>query len=57
MVKLHNESEKIDKSDVENDSIWMQVSLRDFGFKCMMNKHDLYHYPKCVCLCHRKKAN
>lgn len=54
MVRLDNE---LDKSNIKNDSIWMQAPSCDFGFKCMMNKHDLCYYPKCVCLCHRKKAN
>ena len=52
MVKLNNELEKIDESDVKNDSIWMQTPLSDFDAKCIMNEHNVCHDLKCKCLCH-----
>jgi len=35
-------------------SIWIQTSLRYFGFKCAMHKHDLCAWKKCQCVCHQK---
>ena len=50
--------EKIDEyDDVENNSVWTQIPLRDFSSKCIMNEHNLCHDPKCACLCHQKKEN
>ena len=43
-----------DESGVKNDSIWTKTPLRDFCFKCIMNKHNLCHNPKCACLCHQR---
>jgi hypothetical protein len=51
-IFLESKSERIDESYVENDSIWMHVPLRDFGSKCIMNKHDVCTDKKCQCLCH-----
>jgi len=33
-------------------SIWTDILLSKFGFKCLMNKHDLCADVKCKCLCH-----
>jgi len=33
-------------------SIWTETQLSKFGFKCLMNKHDLCTDAKCECLCH-----
>jgi glucose dehydrogenase len=33
-------------------SIWTDTLLSKFGFKCLMNKHDLCTEGKCECLCH-----
>ena len=33
-------------------SIWTDTLLSKFGFKCLMNKHDLCTEDKCECLCH-----
>ena len=55
MFTLLDNSEKIDKITVENDSVWKQIPLRDFGSKCISNEHNLCHDPKCASLCHQKK--
>jgi len=34
------------------NSIWINTPLSKFGFKCVMNKHDLCADEKCQCLCH-----
>jgi hypothetical protein len=47
-----HKSEKIDEPDVENYSIWTHTPLRDFGSKCIMNKHSVCCDSKCKCLCH-----
>ena len=57
MFTLFEDSEKIDESGMENDSIWTHTPLQDFGFKCIMNEHNLYHDPKYSCFCHQKKKN
>jgi len=44
--------EKIDEPNVENDSIWRQTPLHDFGSKCIMNEHGVCCNSKCQCLCH-----
>jgi hypothetical protein len=49
--------EKIGEPYVENDSIWTHTPLRDFGSKCILNKHNLCRDQKCACLCHQKKEN
>lgn len=33
-------------------SIWTETLLSKFGFKCIMNKHDLCTEDECECLCH-----
>jgi hypothetical protein len=35
------------KNTVNTDTL-----LSKFGFKCLMNKHDLCTEGKCECLCH-----
>ena len=32
------------------ESGWIQTPLREFGFKCIENKHELC--KGCMCLCH-----
>ena len=41
MFTLLDNSEKIDEITVENDSVWKQIPLRDFGSKCISNEHNL----------------
>ena len=50
---------KDQKNIVQNssDSIWTKTSLHDFGFKCMMNKHEKCTNLKCKCFCHMIKEN
>ena len=55
MFTLLEDSEKIDESGIQNDSVWTQIPLHDFSSKCIMNEHNLCHDPKCACLCHQKK--
>ena len=55
MFTLLEDSEKIDESGIENNSIWKHIPLQDFGSKCIMNEHNLCRDPKCTCLCHQKK--
>ena len=31
---------------------WIETPLSEFGFKCVMNKHDSCDNPSCKCLCH-----
>lgn len=50
-----NSLKKIAKSYDTTDSIWAQIPLHDFGYKCIMNKHNLCGDSKCVCLCHQEK--
>jgi hypothetical protein len=33
-------------------SNWIKTPLSAFGFKCVMNKHDLCDNSSCKCLCH-----
>ena len=44
--------EKIDEPNVENNSIWKQTPLHNFGSKCIMNKHSVCCDSKGACLCH-----
>ena len=39
-------------SEKENNSIWIKTPLSEFGFKCVMNKHDICVDFSCGCLCH-----
>lgn len=40
-------------SEVEASYVnWIKTPLSKFGFKCIMNKHDLCENPSCECLCH-----
>ncbi len=40
-------------SEIKNyTSIWNETPLSKFGFKCVMNKHDLCVNSSCECLCH-----
>ncbi len=40
-------------SEIENDTAtWIETPLSKFGFKCVMNKHDLCVDSSCECLCH-----
>jgi len=54
MIDINQDLEKIEEIDEKNDSIWMQTRLSDFSYKCIMNKHDQCHDPKCKCICHHK---
>ena len=41
-------------SEVENyATTWVQTPLSKFGFKCIMNKHNLCADSSCECLCHQ----
>ncbi len=31
---------------------WIKTPLSKFGFKCVMNKHDICENSSCECLCH-----
>ncbi len=42
-------------SEKKNNSIWIKTPLSDFGFKCIMNKHDVCVDFSCGCLCHQGK--
>ena len=55
MLASNGNLEKNGEHGLENDFIWMQTPLRNFGSKCMMNEHDLCIDIKCQCLCHSKK--
>jgi len=57
MLTLDSNLGKNDEHGVENDSIWIQTPLRNFGPKYIMNKHDLCTDVKCKCLCHSKKSS
>ena len=35
-----------------SNTFWTEKLLSNFGFKCLMNKHDLCNEDKCQCLCH-----
>ena len=35
------------------NSIWTKTKLQDFGFKCIMNKHDSCIDTNCKCFCHQ----
>ena len=40
-------------SEVEtNARVWTETPLSKFGFKCIMNKHDVCDESSCECLCH-----
>jgi len=43
---------EIEKQDFKH-SFWTETPLSKFGFKCMMNKHQLCIDPTCQCLCHQ----
>ncbi len=45
-----NESEL--KIQLGVQSIWTKTSLKEFGFKCIANKHESCNDSKCKCLCH-----
>jgi len=48
--------DKIDqtlKVQLDKNSLWMKTPLREFGFKCIANKHELCGDSKCKCLCHQ----
>ena len=54
MLTKHDYIEKIDEYDaVKNNSVWTQTPFRDFGFKCIMNKHEFCTDLKCVFFCHQ----
>ncbi len=36
---------------------WIETPLSKFGFKCVMNKHDLCVDSSCECLCHHQKED
>jgi len=42
---------------VENETLqfWLQTPLREFGYKCIANKHELC--KGCKCLCHFGDTN
>ena len=50
-----DDSEKIPDSEKKDESVWIPVSLRAIGSKCIMNKHELCGDSKCRCVCHDKK--
>ena len=53
MIKGKNSNHNQNLTDENlSSSIWVHVPLRNFGFKCMMAKHDLCDWTKCECLCH-----
>ena len=35
-----------------SNSFWTETLLSNFGFKCLMNKHNICTEDKCQCLCH-----
>ncbi len=40
-------------SEIEKNTMnWIETPLSKFGFKCIMNKHDLCVNSSCECLCH-----
>jgi len=41
------------KNEMKN-SFWIEIPLRKFGSKCIMNKHELCMDPRCRCLCHNR---
>ena len=54
MLEEKNGKNKNADTIIENlsDSIWRQTPVRDFGFKCVMSKHDLCTDLNCKCFCH-----
>ncbi len=40
------------KVQLNKNSFWMMTPLREFGFKCIANKHEVCGDSKCKCLCH-----
>ena len=45
---------KKNMSEVEKYATsWIETPLSKFGFKCVMNKHDICVDSSCECLCHQ----
>ena len=45
-------SKEWEKFETEKLQFWLQTPLREFGYKCIENKHELC--KGCKCLCHFK---
>lgn len=53
IVEEEHENKHTDNKDLNPSHFnWTETLLSDFGFKCLMNKHDLCDDDKCRCLCH-----
>jgi len=55
MVENKHEEKVLEREIKKQNStptFWIETLVSQFGFKCMMSKHDLCIDPKCQCLCH-----
>ena len=55
---IKNSQYTIDRDDqtlkilLDANSSWIKTPLKEFGFKCIANKHGSCGDSKCKCLCH-----